>query len=102
MALERPPAYPTEPGDDMRGQTLDEAVDFILATVGADRAITTEEMRPIQRLMGGLQAIAAQQQAAAMGQAEPGMSDETSDFGATEGTEPVAGPPQDGVEEFQG
>jgi hypothetical protein len=68
--------------------TLDEAVDTVLMTAGKDGIIDPVEQRAIQRMMAGLQAIAANK--AAMGAVQPGaeMDDtQTEDYGAAEGTE---------------
>ena len=102
--LDQPGGYFADPGPDERGKSLAELVDGVLATVGADRQITPDEIREIQRLMGGLQAIGAQHQAqAAAAQAEQGMmGSETEPFGATEGAEPVDGGQPEGVSYMQG
>ena len=103
-SLDGPAPFFSAPGPDERQPELSELVDGILANVGADRMLAPDEIREIQRLMGGLQAIGSQrmaQQSAA--QAQQGMSDETSDFGATEGTEPLpGGGPDQGVSYMQG
>lgn len=100
--LDNPPAFPVEPGPDMRGASLDEHVDAILATIGADRQVTPDEMRSVQRLMAGIQAIAAQQAAMQQGAQEEGISDATEPFGATEGTEALPGGPTEGAAYMQG
>jgi len=100
--LDQPGGYFADPGPDQRPQALSEHVDAILATVGADRIISPDEIREIQRLMGGLQAIGAQHQAqAAAAQAQQGISDETEPFGAAAGTEPVNEEPE-GASYMQG
>lgn len=102
--LDSPGGYFADPGPDERAKSLGELVDGVLAAVGADRQITPDEIREIQRLMGGLQAIGAQHQAqAAAAQADQGMmGSETQPFGASEGTEPVAGGQPEGVSPMQG
>lgn len=101
-SLDAPPAYFADPGPDQRTPSLDEHVDAILATVGADRIIDPQEMRSIQRLMGGLQAIAAQR-AAMESAAQPEMADTPEAFGAGEGVEEVPGyGGMEGTMPFQG
>ena len=89
-SLDRPAPVYMEPGPDQQPMTADECVDQLLAIVGRDSTIDQGETRAVQRLMAGLQAIAMQRAGAAM-PAEDGPSDETSDFGATDGTEGTDG-----------
>lgn len=80
----------TDPGFDAQPQPVSYWVDGLLAAVGADRMIDPEEGREIQRLMAGLTAIAQQKQAAmGMNQPPAPASNETSDFGSTDGSEDV-------------
>lgn len=85
-SLDRPAPQYVNPGMDERMRTADEIVDELIMVISADRTLAPDETRAIQRLMAAMQAIAAQRTAAdaTMAGAQP---QETSDFGATEGTE---------------
>lgn len=88
-SLDRPAGVYGDPGPDQRLPTLSEAVDTVLMIATKDAATGIDDRRELQRLMSGLQAAAAQK--AAQAQQQPQAPDEgTSDFGATDGTEPAA------------
>ena len=102
-SLDRPAPQYAEPGPDQRGMTMSEAVDMVLMSAGKDGVLDMAEQREVQRLMSGLQAIAMQKAAMAQSeQQQPGMSDETEDFGATDGTEPTDGSEPMPGNEFMG
>lgn len=92
MSLDRPAGVYGEPGPDVQPQDIDQLVDQVIAVISADRVIDDREQRAIQRLLAVMQQIAEQKAAAAMPSSGgmPGQ-EETSDFGATEGTEPAEG-----------
>lgn len=81
------------PGPDTSRPPLSALIDMVLATVGADRAVTPDEQAEVQRLMVGLQAIAEQQ---VMGAAPMGPGDATEPAFAAEGAEYVE-PQDDGM-----
>jgi hypothetical protein len=68
--------------------TLDEHVDAIIAQVGADRQVTPDEIRAVQRLLSAIGSIAQMNQAkAAAGQQGEPVNDDAEPFGASSGTE---------------
>lgn len=86
MGMERPLPVYQDPGPDAQPETLDMVARKFLAMVGADRQLDPGEVKTIQWMMAGLQAIAAQK-AAPTEMAPP--SDETSEYGSGEGVSPV-------------
>jgi hypothetical protein len=91
-SLDGSPGLISDPGFDQE--------DGLLAAVGGDGVIDPQEQQEVQRLMVGLQAI-GQQRLAAMGMNDQPAppANETSDFGATDGTEPTPdSAPQPGAE----
>lgn len=97
--LDNPPGVFVQPGPDTQPMTLAEHVDGILALVGADRTIDPSEQGELMRLQQGLQMIGMAKQAAAQPSPDEGPSDETSAFGATDGTEDAQNSsPPDGQE----
>lgn len=99
-SLDRPAPFYGSPGPDEQQDTLAEAVDTVLAIVSADRMVTPDEIRHLQRLQAGIQAIAMQK---SMPAEQPAPSNETNDFGSTAGTEPTPGSqPMPGAEFAQG
>ena len=90
-SLDRPAAQYVQPGPDERMRSADEIVDELLAVVSADRVLDPNETRAVQRLMAGLEAVAQQKAAMATPDEQGGPSEETSDFGATEGAEATDG-----------
>lgn len=88
-SLDGAPNMATDPGFDAQPKPVSYWVDGLLAAVGGDGIVDPEEVREVQRLMAGLQAIGAQRQAA-MGQQPMGPpSNDTSAFGSAEGAEDV-------------
>ena len=57
-SLDQPSPFYSEPGPDMRPRTVDEVADELIAVITADRQITPEETRAIQRVLSVLQATA--------------------------------------------
>lgn len=101
-SLDMPAPYYGDPGEDQRPMSIDEHVDAILAQISADRALTPDEMRPIQRLLAGIQQIGQMQQANAQGEPAGPMQDTPQNFGASDEAEPVDNGQEEGVENVQG
>lgn len=88
--LDRNAAMISDPGMDQVMKPLSYWVDGLLATVGADGIVDPAEQEEIVRLQVGLQTI-GQQRLAEMGAQDPmgPPSNETSEFGSGEDTEPA-------------
>lgn len=105
-SLDQPAPYYSDPGGDQRLPSLSEAVDTVLMIIGADRNVTPDEVREVQRLNAGMIQIAqiknAQMQAGSPEQ--PTFSGDTpQDFGTQAGVEPAGGSgPAPGAQYLQG
>lgn len=99
-SLDGPQRLITDPGFDQTPKPVSYWVDGLLAAIGGDGIIAPDEIAEIQRLQVGLQGI-GQQRLASMGMNEQTAppSNETSDFGASEGSEEMPGyEPEPGAE----